>query len=111
MAISWTTHTSANLGGGALMKIYEVTFDASYVLGGETFDISADFKGSPAVFPTSGSLATTGRVVSHDHGTAAAGKLLVFEAGTASAPLDETDTTEDISALIVFVQVIGNGAV
>jgi hypothetical protein len=111
VALTIATDFSANLGGGALLKVYTVTFDASYPTGGETMDISADFSGSPSVIPSGPSDAGEGYFVGHDQGTAAAGILIAFESGADGTANDEVTNATDLSGLIIKCIAIGNGAV
>ena len=105
MAITIAAANSCELPNGSRQVIFTVTFDNSYAAGpGEVFDVSAWFSGSPDVNPGGGD---DGYVIQHDRGTAAAGVLIVYEAGADGAALDEVAGTTDLSALIAKVTVTG----
>ncbi len=103
MAVTITVQHSCELPNGARQIDGTVTFDSSYPAGGEVFDISAYLSGSPNV-RCSGD---DGYEIQHDRGTAAAGKLLAYEAGADTAPLDEVTATTDLSAVICYFQAVG----
>jgi hypothetical protein len=93
---------------GQVFASYEIdwTTIVSYTAGGEVFDISAEFSGSPTVVCSGGAATTTGYVIDHDGGTAAAGKLIVKWAGAAGAALPQitagTNLTNVRSKAIAF---------
>lgn len=80
-----------------------VTFDASYPTGGETFNISAKLSGSPKVDCEGDG----GYVAMHDGGTAAAGKIEMYEAGADAAALDEVANTTDLSNIVITFCAVG----
>ena len=109
MSLTITNNWNQPLTGGARLCSFTVTFDNSYPTGGETFDISGYFQGSPDVQVTG----DDGYVIEHDRGTAAAGKLVArygdYDATADGALIDVANTT-DLSAVIVKVLVIGDEA-
>jgi len=107
VALTISATHSTELPSGARQVAFTVTFDSSYPTGGEVFDVSTWFSGSPHVNPGGGD---DGYVIQHDRGTAAAGVLLAYEAGADGAALDEVANTTDLSAVICHVVVIGTPA-
>lgn len=79
-----------------------ITFDSSYAVGGEAFD-KADI-GLVRLDWISFNQGEDGRVF---HWDAANEKIMVFESGTASAALDEEDTTVDLSNVVVEFFAVG----
>lgn len=79
-----------------------ITFDSSYPTGGEAFD-KADI-GLGRLDWISFNQGEDGRVF---HWDATNAKILVFESGTASAPLDEEDAAVDLSGVVVEFFAVG----
>lgn len=94
------------LKGGYAMRNGKVTFDDSYALAGEVFDISAKYvaTATPRVFITP---ISSGFHVVHDNGTCAGGKLRVFGTGSAEkAAGTEVDAATDLHLLECMFTVI-----
>lgn len=114
MALTTSKTFSIEHPNGLREVCYAVTFDSSYPTGGETFDISAEFSGSPTVLSGIAVNATPVTiVVRHDNGTAAAGKLLAYYCdnnGGSDSGLIQIPGTTDLSAYSCSIRAIGIGA-
>lgn len=104
MALTIAAQSVCELPNSHRLVVFRVTFDSSYPSGGETFDISTWFGGSPFMVGASGD---DGYVIEHDRGTAAAGKLIARVSGTTDAPLNDEGNATDMSAVIATVTMIG----
>ena len=91
MAATLSSVKTTPLMGGYTMVSGLATGSSTYLTGGETMDLSAYILSStsPIVMVGNSGQATVGYVGAHNQGTAAAGKVLFFEAGADSAALDE----------------------
>ena len=85
MATTVSVTSVCELPNGERMIRGTGTLDASYAAGGEVIDLSTWFTGSPTVLVGG----DDGYEVQHDRGTAAAGKLVAYEAGADAAALAE----------------------
>ena len=105
MAMTLTNVVVSHMPGGLVHVAGNATGDSSYATSGEVFDISAYINGgaTPIVVITG----DDGYVPQHNRGNAAAGLILFYEAGTASAPLDEVDSAENLSAVVCTFMAIG----
>ena len=96
MAVTISVSSACELGNGERLIRGTITFDSSYPTGGETVDLSTYLSGSPTVILNG----SGGYVAQHDQGTAAAGKVLLYEAGADAAALDEFGNAGDASAIV-----------
>jgi hypothetical protein len=103
MAVTIDVTSGCELGSGERMIRGSITFDSSYPTGGETVDLSTYLSGSPTVIVNG----LGGYVAQHDGGTAAAGKVLLYEAGADAAALDEFGNAADASAIVCPFVAIG----
>lgn len=107
MALTTTLVNITDDGFGVRTATFNVAFDSSYAgSGGETFDISTWYQGSPTCVGTSN---TAGYVVQHNNGTAAAGKLIVFEQD-AGGVMGEVAGATDLSTSLAACKVTMRGA-
>ena len=110
MAASITTehyvrrfHT-INGSAAKLEAVYEVTLDSSYLTGGEDMDFTDSGVFTTIDFVKVETASFDGYIPQYDLATAS---IVMFEAGTASAPIDEVDSAEDLSAVIILCTVVG----
>lgn len=101
MALTFTT-TRTNYMGDQKVVYGTVTFDSSYATGGEALDETQI--GLHRLDFINFNQGEDGYVV---HWDKANEKLMLFESGTASAGLDEQDSTNDMSAVVVEFQAFG----
>ena len=94
--------TKTNYMGDQIAKFGTITFDSSYAVGGEALDPAT--LGFVRLDWLSFNQGEDGRVF---HWDAANEKVIVYEAGTASAALDEEDTTVDLSGAVVEFFALG----
>lgn len=113
MALTKTKLYSIELPNGLRRCIYNVVFDDSYPTGGEVFDVSAEFSGSPNVkWSVAADTTPLALIVKHNLGTAAAGTLLAYyqdcDAAGDSGLIEVGDTT-DLALYSARVEVTGIG--
>ncbi len=90
-----------------LEAVYEVDLDNSYLTGGEDMDFTDGGEFASVLFVKTENISFTGYIPQYDLSTAS---IVMFEAGTASAPLDECDSGDDLSATTILCTVVGPAA-
>lgn len=100
-----TLHIQAELTSKLKVAIVDITYDTVvYDTNGNLVDLSLDGR-LKTIIAVEVLEVTTGHVGTYIHGAnsaAALGKLKLYEAGTASAPLDEVDSSEAITLTCKF---------
>lgn len=82
------------------------TFDSAYATGGETLNLSSYMKGAGS--PTVLCGLDDGYLGVHDRGTATAGKIKLYRAGSANAVLAECTVNTNAAAVVIGFLAIGD---
>lgn len=115
MGLSVTPIVELQAGGAGQVKrrviLARITGDSAYASNGEALTASSFGLGTlESIVSTGGSCVTgggdTGRVFAFDR---TAGKLVVLQAGTADAPLNDSDSMDDLSGITFEVIAVGFG--
>ena len=107
MAATFTVGSVTHLPNGEVLVRGTATLSNVYLTGGETLDLSTWLSGSPLVV-ANGDVAN----VKHNAGTAAAGKLIAYQANGGAAGLAalvQAANAADLSGVTCTVVAIGAG--
>ena len=99
---TFTLGTATPLPTGDVMITGVATLSSSYATNGDTLDLSSYIKSTAtsADFNCIVSCASVGNTLAHNMGTAAAGKIIAFQIGSASQMASSSDCSTYIASII-----------